>query len=226
MPEPDGVKMSTDRPRPSTAKDRSSYHHGDLRRVLLEVGHRLLEETDASDISLRAIAREAGVSRAAPYHHFADREALLAALAADGFRDLRDAMVQRAAATAGPPLTRMQEIGIAYVLFAFHNPHHYRLMFSGQWSDRDRHPELDREADATYGALGSALGGLQASRPGEVGKQGTGPRQAVALGAWALVHGLAMLLIDGRVGEAEMSTADVEKLARDVTRVLGRGLAG
>jgi AcrR family transcriptional regulator len=218
--------MPTDRPSPSTAQDRSSYHHGDLRRVLLEVGHRLLEETDAGALSLRAIAREAGVSRAAPYHHFADREGLLAALAADGFRDLRDAMIQRAQAAVGPPLTRMQEIGIAYVLFAFHNPHHYRLMFSGQWSDRDRHPELNWEADAAYGTLGSALGGLQANGPRKGGKQGKGPPQAVALGAWSLVHGLAMLLIDGRVGEVEMSTADVEQLARQVTRVLGRGLAG
>jgi hypothetical protein len=177
--------MSDDRTRPPTAPERTSYHHGDLRRVLLEVGHRLLEETDASHLSLRAIAREAGVSRAAPYHHFAD-----------------------------------------YVLFAFENPHHYRLMFSGEWSDRDRHPELNREADATYGALGSALGGLEASGTRKGGRQGKGLAQALALGAWSLVHGLAMLLIDGRVGEAEMTAAEVEGLAREVTRVLGRGLAG
>jgi AcrR family transcriptional regulator len=218
--------MSDDRTRPPTAPERTSYHHGDLRRVLLEVGHRLLEETDASHLSLRAIAREAGVSRAAPYHHFADREGLLAALAADGFRDLRHAMIRRADAAVGSPLARMQAIGIAYVLFAFENPHHYRLMFSGEWSDRDRHPELNREADATYGALGSALGGLEASGTRKGGRQGKGLAQALALGAWSLVHGLAMLLIDGRVGEAEMTAAEVEGLAREVTRVLGRGLAG
>lgn len=198
-----------------------SYHHGDLRRALLDVALRLLEESDPGQLSLRAIAREAGVSRAAPYHHFADREALLAAVAADGFRALRTAMLERLESTEGTPLARMQEMGVAYVLFAVRHPQLYRLMFGGELRNRERHEELARESGATYAALGAAMEDTMAPESGGRGEPG-----AIALGAWALVHGLAMLLVDQRVGEPNMSDEQVEALARQTTDILGRGLRG
>ena len=198
-----------------------SYHHGDLRRTLLDVALRLLEEFDPGHLSLRAIAREAGVSRAAPYHHFADREALLAAVAAEGFRALRAAMVERVQSTEGNPLERMQEMGVAYVLFAVRHPQLYRLMFGGELQNRLSHEELQRESGATYAALGAAMEDSMGKESG-----GRGASGEFALSAWALVHGLAMLLVDQRVGEPDMSDQHVEALARRATEVLGRGVAG
>ncbi|NNG14848.1 MAG: TetR/AcrR family transcriptional regulator [Gemmatimonadales bacterium] len=211
-------RKAVDKPR---AGSNRSYHHGDLRRTLLDVALRLLEEFDPSHVSLRAIAREAGVSRAAPYHHFADREALLAAVAAEGFRSLRAAMVERVASTEGNPLERMQEMGVAYVLFAVQNPQLYRLMFGGELRRRESHEELQRESGAAYAALGAAM---QDSM--ETGSGGGGEPGNFALSAWALVHGLAMLLVDQRVGKPDMSDQQVEVLARQATEVLGRGVAG
>lgn len=198
-----------------------SYHHGDLRRTLVEVALRQLEHADPAQLSLRGIAREAGVSRAAPYHHFTDREALLAAVAAHGFRALREAMIERLEAAEGTPLHRMQEMGVAYVVFAYRHPQLYRLMFGGELRNRERHAELQRESAETYAALGAAMEDSvspASEQPGEAG--------ALALSAWALVHGLAMLLVDQRVGEPVMSDAQVELLARRTTAVLGRGVTG
>ncbi len=198
-----------------------SYHHGDLRPALLAAALRLLEERDPGDLSLRAIAREAGVSRAAPYHHFADREALLAAVAAEGFRALRAAMMERLEAAAGTPLERMREMGVAYVVFAVRHPQLYRLMFGGEFRNRESHAELVRESAEAYAALGTAMGN---SMP--AGSGGGGEPDAFALSAWALVHGLAMLVVDRRVGVPDMSDEQVEALARRTIEVLGRGVTG
>ena len=211
-------RKASDKPR--AGSDRS-YHHGDLRRTLLNVALHLLEEYDPGHLSLRAIAREAGVSRAAPYHHFANREALLAAVATEGFRALRAAMVKRLTSMEGGPLQRMQEMGVAYVLFAVRHPQLYRLMFGGELRDRKHHEELRRESGATYAALGAAMEDSM-----ETGSSGGGEPGAFALSAWALVHGLAMLLVDQRVGEPDMSNHQVEMLGRKTTEVLGRGVAG
>jgi len=212
-------------PRKARANARSrparSYHHGDLRRTLLEVAFRLLEQSDPGQLSLRAIAREAGVSRAAPYHYFVDRETLLAAVAAEGFRALRAAMVERLESAEGTPLRRMQEMGVAYVLFAVRHPQLYRLMFGGELRNRERHAELQRESAETFAALGAAMEDSVPPASGQPGEAG-----ALALSAWALVHGLAMLLVDQRVGEPGMSDAQVELLARRTTAVLGRGVTG
>ena len=181
----------------------------------------MLDDVDGAELSLRAIARKAGVSRAAPYHHFADKDALLAATAAAGFKQLRSEMTSPGLLSENNPLRKMQDMGVAYVLFAVHHPRLYRLMFSGELSDRDNHPELKTEADATYEALGSAMA---RSNPGIQSHEGAG--ESMALGAWALVHGLSTLLIDGRVGGKDLSDEQVESIARNTTRIIGRGIAG
>lgn len=199
------------------AKNRS-YHHGDLRTALLEAAQRLVARAGTHQVSLRAIAREAGVSHAAPYHHFGDRDELLAALAASGFDALREAMEQSAQeGRAGNPLNRLQRAGVAYVRFAAAHPELYRLMFSGPMSDRARFPDLQRAADEAFNVLQSLLRG-----PG----RGSGRKQApayVATTAWSTVHGLAMLLIDGRI-VVDSKDGGVESVAKEVTRILGRGL--
>jgi AcrR family transcriptional regulator len=163
------------------------------------------------------VAREAGVSPAAPYHHFDDRDAMLAAVAAEGFGELGTAMQRGVKATREKrPLRRLQAAGVAYVRFAVTNPQLFRLMFSGLLGDRAAYPELQRRASHAFGILQQLLGGRPDAPPRE-------PPLPAALAAWATVHGLAMLLIDGRLGQRPTERR-AARIARDVTRVLGTGL--
>jgi AcrR family transcriptional regulator len=154
----------------------SSYHHGDLRPALLRAAQALLEKAGPDALSLREVARQAGVSHSAPYRHFSGREALLAALAADGFRRLGEAL----AGGSG------RQMGEAYVRFALDHPQLFRLMFGGRLRFA-RHAALAQAAAQPYEAL---LGALR-SQPAIAD-----PEKAAAA-AWALVHGLAHLLLDG-----------------------------
>lgn len=195
---------------------RGTYHHGDLRRALLGAARRLIERTGPGGASLRAIAREAGVSAAAPYHHFDHRDAILAALAAEGFEELGEAMRRSAGRAAEGQLQRLQAAGVAYVRYAVNNPELFRLMFSGLLGDRGAYPELQHRAAAAFGVLQHLLGRPAGPPPGAV-------EPPVALTAWSTVHGLATLLIDGRLGERP-SERRAARVARQVTEVLGSGL--
>jgi AcrR family transcriptional regulator len=191
------------------------YHHGDLRRALLQSAEHLLESEGLDKVSLRAIARIAGVSHAAPYHHFDDVDDLLASVATSGFSRLRHAMSNKAEAVEGPPLTRLQEAGIAYIRFAAENPEVYRLMFSSRLRASENHPELAKAAGEAYATLGALLGRSSPNASAAFG---------AAQAAWSTVHGLAMLIIDSRLDIDRNDAEAVERAAREVTNVLGRGL--
>lgn len=196
------------------------YHHGDLRRALLAAARTLVASRGAPRVSLRAIAREAGVSPAAPYHHFQDRESILAAVAGAGFSELEAAMEEATrGADESDPLRRLQGAGIAYVRYAVANPEVYRLMFSGLLSDRRRFPELKERSDAAFAVLIRLLG------RGDTSGGDRGDLPAVALATWSTVHGLALLLIEGLLRE-ETGSLEAGEVAREVTLVLGRGLRG
>jgi AcrR family transcriptional regulator len=157
----------------------STYHHGDLRAALLRGAAKILEKDGVSALSLRDAARRVGVSHNAPYRHFPDREALLAALAAEGFELLGEEMRGHSG----------REMGEAYVRFALAHPQRFRLMFGGLVPIA-KHPALQAAAAATYGALVDAFSDLQ--RP-----------ELAAAAAWSLVHGLSHLLLDGHFSSAE-----------------------
>jgi AcrR family transcriptional regulator len=158
----------------------STYHHGDLRAALLRAAGELLEEQGLAGLSLREAARRAGVSHNAPYRHFPDRSALLAALAAAGFRMLGEEMAGKSG----------RERGEAYVRFALAHPNRFRLMFGGQ-IEIGRHAELRAAAAGTYEGLVAAFRGQ-----GDIANPET-----AAAAAWALTHGLAHLLLDGHFRE-------------------------
>lgn len=161
--------MSTSKPR------KHRYHHGDLPAVLLQTAGKILEKEGLDAVTVRSLTRRTGVSRAAPYRHFRHREALLAALAAEGYAMLGRA--QREAAAAGG----LRAMGEAYVRFALRHPQRFRLMFGGQLKIA-KHPALRNVALKTFEGLSGAL----AARVGDA----RGARDA-SIAAWALVHGLA-----------------------------------
>ena len=167
-----------------TLKARTTYHHGDLRAALLSAARGLLDDGGVPAVSLREAARLAGVSPAACYRHFADKEALLTALAVQGF----DEFAQALAPAARGGRASLAEMGVAYVAFAVQRPGLFRLMFGPAVADRSRCPEL---LQAIVASTRLFEGGLKSH-----GKAGPGDPVA-ALRAWATIHGLATLAIDG-----------------------------
>ncbi|HSH06827.1 MAG TPA: TetR/AcrR family transcriptional regulator [Burkholderiales bacterium] len=176
---------------------RGSYHHGELRAAILQAAGELLEERGGADLSLREAARRAGVSHNAPYRHFADRDALLAALAAQGFARLDEAL----AAAAGGPRAR----GEAYVQFALRNPARFRLMFGGLLP-LDAYPALRAAAAQTYAGLLRAFEAVT----------GASGAPIAAAAAWSLTHGLAQLLLDGHFSQLPRGEAAVAAFVREV----------
>jgi AcrR family transcriptional regulator len=154
------------------------YHHGDLRNALLDAARVILEEESLSALSLRAVARRAGVSHAAPYRHFPNHEALLVELAAEGFAELRAGLAE-AAATPGAKADRISNLGAAYMRFVARRPALARLMFGPQLPNREAFPALAEAADAIGDEIGRALGD-----------------SALGLAVWAAMHGLAMLVLE------------------------------
>src|SRR5256712_12176672 len=112
------------------------YHHGDLPRALLDAALHIVETQGTAALTLRAAARSAGVSQAAPYRHFANKEAILAAVAEDGFRSLMAAMREASAASGAGPLERLRAVGLGYATFATRHPSHFRVMFGREMADR------------------------------------------------------------------------------------------
>ncbi len=198
--------------------ERGRYHHGDLRRALLDAALELVRTRGVDSLSLRAVAREAGVSHAAPYHHFADRRDLIAAVAEEGFHSLREAMVARAQAIPHPA-GQLQESGIGYVLFAMRHPAHFRVMFSPELADRADQPALQQAALASYEVLLVAIERCQAA-----GLARDGDPEVLSRAAWSQVHGLATLLLDGHFGAEARGEVEAERLTRAVTEVLWSGL--
>lgn len=190
--------MSTSKP------GKPAYHHGALRAALLAAAAEVLERDGLSQLSLREAARRAGVSHNAPYRHFPDREALLAALAAQGFGMLAEA--QRAAVAAGG----LRAMGEAYVRFALAHPQRFQLMFGGA-VQISRHPELRDVATRTFEGLSTALADRAAGAAGA---------SDASVAAWALVHGLAHLLMDERIATAALAGRTREQFVRDVLSTL------
>jgi AcrR family transcriptional regulator len=187
----DDVNMTARRPQKAAAKN--AYHHGNLRSALIEAGLALLEGDERGELSLRAIARGAGVSANAAYRHFADKEALLVALAAEGFRRLQAAHLA-AAEAAADPRQGMRAAGHAYIDFARSNPALFRLMF-GRFTTTHRDQELAQAALASFETLRN---GVAAASQGGA----EDPRVVVAaVYAWGLVHGLSHLLLDGQLSD-------------------------
>lgn len=196
---------------------RAPYHHGDLHRALIEAGLALMEEQASWDFSLRELARRAGVSHNAPYKHFADKHALQMALAREGFEALRE-VTAAAAAGVQKPDEALLAIGVAYVRFGRARPAHYRLMFGAllTGSGCSAPEDLSVVAMAAKGVLRRVI-----EEGIEAGVWGVALDGAV-LAAWALVHGVTLLFLDGFIPAQDEAEAD--RIAGSVIRLQMGGL--
>jgi AcrR family transcriptional regulator len=171
------------------------YHHGDLHEALLKAAERVLERDGLAGLTLRAVAREAGVSHAAPTHHFGDLTGLVSELAAIGFRQFNAAMAEACGAEVPYPAKGLARAK-AYVGYAKAHPGMYGLMFRTERLDYSR-PTLHEAAEASFGGLANAIA---ASRHEQIAKEALTLDQAAAIArAWSLVHGFTMLMLDGRL---------------------------
>jgi AcrR family transcriptional regulator len=175
----------------------SPYHHGALHEALLKAAERVLERDGLAGLTLRAVAREAGVSHAAPTHHFGDLTGLVSDLAAIGFRQFNVAMAA-ADATGLSLMDRALARAKAYVAYAQAHPGMYGLMFRTERLDMTR-PSLHEAAAASFAGLAGAIG---ASRQEHISEEALSLEQGAAIArAWSLVHGFTMLLLDDRLSD-------------------------
>ena len=188
-------------------------HHGDLRQALISAALDLIADSDADELTLRAVARRAGVSSAAPYHHFADKNALLAAVARDGFEAL-GAVQLEVLARPGSPQDRLERLVNEYVLFALRHPTHYRLMFRTPPSrvEGAEAAPLREVALGTFGRLVEAVNAVNV----RISAQEAARR---ALLGWAMAHG-AIEVSQWALGLSP--GLDPESFAADVGRAVGR----
>lgn len=204
---------------------RARYHHGNLREALLLHARALLAENGVAGVSLRQVASRAGVSRTAPYHHFKDKGALMAALVGTGFEELVGDM-RRCAEGPGPVLERFRDVGRAYVLFALREPHLYSTMFSAGMQSAEDYPDVACIADQAFEVCSTLVAEGQAS--GEFGGEAPLP---VALAAWSAVHGVSTLLLQKGAGSATeppqagpMGGIPPEQIVEGVLHTLTEGL--
>lgn len=197
---------------------KTTYHHGDLRQSLINAAIELIREEGMSELSLRQVARRVGVSHNAPYRHFEDKDALLAAVAEQGFQSLQAAMETAKQGLPADSPQGLEAIGIAYVNFALAFPFHYRLMFVNVHCHPDKYPALAAASRQAFMVLvntiqaGQANGVLRAANPLDMARV-----------AWSLVHGQALLALDNMFqihSETEFNT-----FLKFSTQMLIQGLA-
>jgi AcrR family transcriptional regulator len=185
------------------------YHHGDLRASLLDAAEAVLAERGVQGLTLRDVARRAGVSHAAPYHHFASLNELLAAVAQHGFELLGEAMAQ--AVAVPDSRERLLRVAQAYLDCARAHPQRFRLMFGSLLASKEDHPALK---DAAQRAFGFVLAAAHAHDT----KNGAD----LAMAGWSLAHGLSHLVIDGAFDGLPMKQRNLYRLARELAwRVAG-----
>lgn len=201
--------------RPAPRRPRESYHHGDLRRALVDATIALLADVGPDVLSLREVARHVGVDHRAAYRHFEDKEALFAAVAEEGYRALVHAIRRELARARGDAPERLRVLARTYTRFAAEHPGHYRVMSGPRLNESGRFPALEVPvAEAFAIPSEEILEGVRACTLDGEDREGT------AIAPWAAVHGLASLVLTRRM------RVRADKLGALSDRIMDRILAG
>ncbi len=191
-----------------------SISRDDVRASILQASLSLMNEGGLGALSMREVARRAGVSHQAPYHYFTDREAILAELAGDGFDRLYDYMVSAVGLARNERAEKNRALGEAYIRFALNNPEIFRLMFRAEMCDLARYPDAKAKADRCFQLVADTLGAASTTMSTS---DKTSPDLVPVIAAWSAAHGLATLMLEGKLGEAFGETLDQrEEAARRI----------
>jgi AcrR family transcriptional regulator len=197
------------------------YHHGDLRRVLIDAALQLAEEGGAAAVSVRGAARRAGVSPGAPFRHFESREALMTAVASEAQRRFRAEIdMAMAEAPANDPLSRFRSFGLAYLRWAMRNPAHFEIISSGRYFDHDSAADLSRDNAELIALAERMLADAFAA-----GALRTNELKPVLIAGRALVYGFARMNIDGHFPRWGVTEADAERMAEAILDLFIAGIA-
>jgi AcrR family transcriptional regulator len=217
MPESSKARRpSTGRPSPP-----KPYHHGDLRRVLIDAALQLVEEGGPEGLSVREAARRAGVSPGAPFRHFPSRDALMTAVAEEAQRRFRaEIETALAEAPAGDPLARFRAFGLAYLRWAMRNPAHFEIISSGRFFDHDRAARLSRDNAELIGMTERMLADAFAR-----GQLRSPDLKRVQIAGRALVYGFARMNIDGHLLRWGVADSEAERTAEAILDLFLEGIA-
>ncbi len=182
------------------ASEKSSYHHGDLKNALIKAGIEILSKEGVNSLSLRQVARKAGVSHAAPYAHFTDKQALVAAIATDGYRKIYEEIVRGAEQYPDDPLRQLVETAWAYVEFGFQEPDHFRITFSGVVEKERDYPALVEMTAKSFGVLRALVVRCQ-----DAGILDPGDPDLAAVGVWGSLHGFVSLIQEGQISRSVLN---------------------
>ena len=199
----------------------TAYHHGDLRRHLISIALEMIEESGAVELTLRGIAKRAGVSHTAPYRHFSDKEDLLTGVAREGVSLMLSEINERLDASAGDPLTRFKLCGLSYIDFAIHHPAHFRVMFARPRNGVAVPDELKPESSLFFQLFIDVISECWEQKL----LQGASPHR-IALSAWSQVHGFALLFINGHLHGGAMEEGSIESMKRGLLYSLYAGIRG
>ena len=183
------------------------YHHGDLKNALIEAGAEILSKEGVNGLSLRKVASKAGVSHAAPYAHFHDKQTLIAAISTEGYRRLYeqlDAAVQR---YREDPLRQLVEAAWAYIGFALSDPAHFKVTFSGILEKEKDYPAFVEISKKSFSLVVRIVAACQAT-----GILKPGPADVMAVSVWSLVHGIASLLIEDQISHTVLERMSVRNI--------------
>lgn len=195
--------------RGSVLQKNFKYHHGHLREALLLAAVDILQTQGIDGLSLRALAKATGVSQAAPYAHFEDKDALLAAIAEIGFQRLAMQMVEDAIGSYTVH-ERIEKLITSYIRFASDNRPLFNLMFGRELSDLKKYPTLAMTAGKSYSLISSALSGRQGDAE---------ETRFLTVSIWSLCQGLTTLIIEGRLDIAQFNTASVDEFVKKTVRL-------
>jgi AcrR family transcriptional regulator len=183
------------------------YHHGDLKNALIKAGMEILSSEGVSGLSLRKVAQKAGVSHAAPYAHFEDKQALIAAISTEGYRKLLDHLDAILVQYPNDPKSQLVEAAWAYICFAQTDPAHFRVTFSSAVEHEKNYPTLVEMTGKTFSRVVQIVGACQAA-----GLLSPGPADVMAISVWSMVHGFTSLLIEGQISHKQLERMTVREM--------------
>jgi len=175
---------------------RKNYHHGDLKNTLIKAGIEILSKEGVSGLSLRKAARKAGVSHAAPYAHFTDKQALIAAIALDGYGKIYTRIEEVVNQYPDEPLKQLLQSAWAYMQFGLESPAHYKITFSGLIENEKNYPELVEVTRRSLAVIQKIIADCQSAKILSASEY-TAEVDAISL--WGLIHGLVSLVIEGQI---------------------------